>query len=500
MADYYQQQFEQKTEELQKTFQEYSARLEDKIEAKNSQISERAIEKTLKIVSLIGGSLVAFIFIFGIFGYGDIKESVTQTFTRKVENWLQIDENESPLKESILTFRDRTLLDSLYVRLLRSKLEKSQQLEVSNDELEVLIELANNKSLSLADYRLILNVYQTVYTPFGFGYPGDYKSNLFEKIMTESGFSQQAEKQRVFFETFKHDRNIIKYVNGILDNADHHLINSAFDALTRISPNRARKYIEKNFDYANDEEMKFSMVKFMVDDWIYIEKIENYFNSLLSNSDVGNFPARKYFSLLFSMLEVPNSQAFMFETTLKEPNQEKVKLSSTMLEQAINLGFSVRLSNSMFDEREMVIGLTRNRELSLEKSDFDKLYTSRWTIDRVFDENLSSIESLTKLISFYEVIDKETYILSVSAKMNPAAKIKLENGQNLKHTDLIGNLWFTVDKNEKLIVLYRDRTSKIITAHVKELSNFNGEDFSFVYNKSEVNSLLYKSNDLYWLL
>ncbi|KOY39694.1 hypothetical protein [Vibrio parahaemolyticus] len=500
MADYYQQQFEQKTEELKKTFQEHSARLEDKIEAKNSQISERAIEKTLKIVSLIGGSLVAFIFLFGIFGYGDIKESVTQTFTRKVENWLQIDDNESPLKESILTFRDRTLLDSLYVRLLRSKLGKSQQLEVSNDELEVLIELANNKALSLADYRLILEVYQKVYTPFGFRFPGDYKSNLFDKVMSESGFNRQVEKQKVFFETFKNDRNILKYVNGILDNADHHLINSAFDVLTEISPNRARQYIEKNFDHVNDEEMKFSMSKFMVDNWIYIEKIENYSNSLLSNSNADGFLTGNYFSLLLSMIEVPNSQVLMFETTLKEPNQEKVKLSSTMLEKAVNLGFSVKLSDDMFNERKMVIGFPRNGELSLDKSDFDKLYTSRWTIDKIFDDNLSNIESLTKLISFYEIKDKENYILSVSAKLNTNAKIKLENGKTLKHTDLIGNLWLTVDKNEKLIALYRDRTSEIITSHVKEISNFNGSDFSFVYNKPEINSLLYKNNDLYWLL
>lgn len=499
MADYYQQQFEQKTEELKKSFQEHSARLEDRIEAKNSQISERAIEKTLKIVSLIGGSLVAFIFLFGIFGYGDIKESVTQIFTRKVENWLQVDDNESPLKESILTLRDRTLLDSLYVRLQRSKLGELRTFEVSNDELEVLIGLANNKELSLSDYSLILEVYKKQETELSFGFNGDYRSNLFDKVMIESGFIQQAEKQKIFFETFRNDRNILKYVEGILGNTDHHLIYSAFDVLTKISPSRARQYVDKNFDHTNDKELKFSMVKFMVDDWINIDTVKKYSNSLLSNK-TEVFVYRKYFDLLLSMIDVPNSPTLMFKTNLEEPNKEKVKLSSSMLSKAVNLGFSIRLSNEVFNENEIVMEFPGHGQVSLGKGDFDKIYTSRWTIDKIFDDSLKDIELLTKLIGFYEVKDKGNYILSVSAKLNVDGEIEFENGEVLKPKDLIGDLWFTVGKNGKLIVLYRDRAGEIKTSYVKELSKFNGSDFDFLYNKAEVRSLLNSYNGFYFPL
>ncbi|KJY70607.1 hypothetical protein TW78_14095 [Vibrio coralliilyticus] len=498
MADYYQQQFEQKTEELKKIFEEHSARLEDKIEAKNSQISERAIEKTLKIVSLIGGSLVAFIFLFGVFGYGDVKESVTQMFTRKVDNWLQIDENESPLKESILTFRDRTLLDSLYVRLKIAKLEQSRTFELSNSELEVIIGLANNKELSLSDYRLILDAYQTSHSPFGFGFYGDYKSNLFDKIMTESGFNQQAEKQKKFFETFKRDRNILKYCNGILGNADHHLRHRAFDVLAKFSPANAREYIEENFDHIDDNELKFSMVIFMVNEWINTQKIENYSKSLLDSVNTDILGARNYFELLISMIEDSESASLIYESFSREPNQEKISLSATMLEEAINYGATVKLADFRTDYEVVVIEFPEHGYLSLESNDFEKLYTSRPTIDKVFDNNLRSVDSLAKAISFYEIRDDENYILSVSAKLNSNAMITLEDGNFLKSNDLIGNLWLTVDKENKLIATYRDRTSKIISSHVKELINFNGADVSFVYNKEEVRSLLYKKKDYYY--
>ena len=67
----------------------------------------------------------------------------------------------------------------------------------------------------------------------------------------------------------------------------------------------------------------------------------------------------------------------------------------------------------------------------------------------------------------------------------------------LKSDDIIGKLWLTVDSEMKLIATYKDRTSNIISNHVKKLIDINGQDFNFIYNETEIRNLVFRTDEFY---
>lgn len=239
-------QYQQLRENLARDFDKEVSRLEDKITAQNSKVSEAAIEKVMKMVYIMVGFLTAMTVIFGVFGYQNIKEGMTEMVRTKVNGWLSYEEPDSPINNTFLSIRDRYLIDSVYVRYQRSRTEHRYDFKITDKELADLVRIANDKDTSLKDYSDILNLYESNYALGSIKFRGNYQANLFSDIFSKDGFKQQYMKQREFLFTFSHDVSTFGIAKEILESGRDYLMFEAFDVAFNTNPEYAVEYAKKH--------------------------------------------------------------------------------------------------------------------------------------------------------------------------------------------------------------------------------------------------------------
>lgn len=76
-----------------------------------------------------------------------MKTAAENHFKDKIESWISVDDqNSSPLREGLLSIRDRLFIDSMYVKMLRAKAGDHRETDkFEKDELDEVLRLASRK-------------------------------------------------------------------------------------------------------------------------------------------------------------------------------------------------------------------------------------------------------------------------------------------------------------------------------------------------------------------
>lgn len=152
-------------EQLKREFDFHVDRLEDKITAKNANVSELAMSKVVRVFCLFGTALAGVFGVLAYFGFDDLKTTLVDYSGKKVDRWMSYEEVETPIMKSLADIKDQYLVDSLYIRLQRAKAEghSSRYYSLTNKEHADLIRIANSPDTSLSDYSIVLTLLHAPY-------------------------------------------------------------------------------------------------------------------------------------------------------------------------------------------------------------------------------------------------------------------------------------------------------------------------------------------------
>lgn len=491
-----QDQYQKTVEELNRTFQEHVDRLEDKITAQNSKISEVAIDKLLKLLNPILISLGSVIVIFSFLGYGDLKESVTSMAKTKINAWLSYDEKNSPINDTILPIRDRYLIDSVYIRYMRSKANsRYSDFKINDKELDDLIRIANNKETSLQDYSDILNLYGSHFIMGSIKFRGNFQANLFGKIMTEGGYKEQFMKQREFLSVFSHDISANSYAKEILESDSDYLKYEAFTIAANTNPKYAIEYANKNLSSNNFEHIDQAMALLLVQYDTESEIFKSYVNELFNVRYELDLWLHKYLEI-FSYLIRKKSKLFTYELHNNKSDEIRNKMAFSMFSKLVNEGYFIGINNQF--EPKLTLSKLGSSSAYLSRIEVEKIYENPNMLNKIIHMNSNDVSWLSKVVYSMEVYNNDEYLVTLMVDLGTSSQITLNNEKSITSDDVLGAIWLTIDRNNKnkLEVAFRDKSGKLQRYPVLEFKNFENSSYSYRFVEKDLYAFTAKENNL----
>ena len=476
--------------DLKRAYEHHADRLEDKITAKNSQIAEAAIDKTFKVLYPILALFGAAVVVLSYFGYDDVRSSVINHTTNKVDSWLSYEEYESPLKDSLLDLRDRYLLDSVFIRHQRSKADSNRILDfkLTDKELSNLVRIANNKDTSYKDYSDILNIYASNFYLGPIKFHRDYKGIRFSSIFTDNGFKDQRYKQKEFLKVFSHDYSIYPIAKKVLDENEDYLRYESFNAVANINPPAAIQFSNTHLNAKTFGSIDHEMARLLAKEDPASEKLKRHIKKLYEVRDNLDGWLYQYFDL-FSLLNVSDREDHFFTVRNKQSNKIKQKIAEEMLTQIIDDGYQVLIRNDGF-AKALVISKPGKQSTFINRSDADGIYKNKRLLNNLTSLKQDDTAWLTKLVSCLEVKADDEYLITLLVELNPDSSIVVSSGEILIRDDILGKVWMTTSEEGKLMASYRGKAGEIHQIKVGEVHNLAKSEFEYRYIEKDLHTFI----------
>ncbi len=463
---------EKALEQVRRDYQSAIENIENKIVAKNSFISEKAIEKSLKILYPLLGSLAGLIVIISYFGYGDIKTSVINYTNAKVDQWLAVEERDSPLKENLSTLRDRYFLDAIFIRCYKSKADdRYSDFKLTPKEISELVRIANLPDTSLKDYSDILTVYMSSYVFGAFSFPADYKGNMFMDIFTKEGFKEQSQKQREFLSIFSHDYAVFGLAKTLLDKENRYT-EEAFDIVANLQSETAVAYANVHLQPGKISSLDRKMASVLAEHDFQSQTLKKYIDFLFDHrQDTEEWLFHYLF--LFSKIAYLETDHVFFVNRNKKEDEIKQAFVAEMLVKLINEGYYLYVDNHF--DKNVVFGKPNEATKYLTKGELDKIYKNKTLLNLLANMHAENSGWMYKLVKTLELKNGEEYIATLMLTLADGNKIKLNNNDVLDKTNVKGDVWLTISNAEphSLLAIYRDMAGNIKKA---EVSAFEGKE------------------------
>ena len=463
------------------------------IEIAKSKISEKAINKTLKVIYIFGTVTIAFVSIAGVvalLGLDNFKSTMQQSIEGKLERALVFDSQNSFFK-SLQDIRTEALINSRMIEYERASSEpygnSVLSLVLSDAESERILQVLESQETELSTYydaAKLLAASRDMKGAFGpVDRTGRRIAETLKRILSEDGLS--AEKIHVIFQWLNNERSLLPYAEAIIEDAgysgDFKMI--AFDVVARFNKEKAIKFARAEVGslsntYEN-RKLAIYLAKFDPLGYRYIGYAKD-----ITNSDDEAWPVT-VFLIALELLEHNN---------INNSDKEKMKaLTLDFMEVAIAEGGALSVLESSFGSKEMVFEHRVGAKTNFRYAVLTENFLDNEKLLNALIASLSDKGNFTRGVKALEVVSDGEYVIAVRTEILGDTKFHLKNGEVLDRTLTHSPVWIKHDDllgEGAAVVSWRDKIGRLREETIDRIEMIEQSRLFLSYDGRIVRSLM----------
>jgi len=453
-----------------------------------AKVSERAIEKTLSILQhikqwiLAVGTFITLLLAVGaFFGYKNLTDSLTNTFTNKVDRWLRFEDGNSDESRALDAMRTQALLDAYTVRFARERLDgRGGPFSLTEAERQRLLAILQDPSSDVGQFSDALTILTRSRGLFAPSWTEDPTGKILTQLVNDSSLGQR--KQGLLLERLKGDRAFLPFSRNIIADADYDwsMKMLAFDNLKLFDDPKALTFAEAN-----------------------VGTVDRYYRSKLAlyiAQKTGSYAAVNEYAqfLRKTKPEFWQSDLLGLVGGLGEilPSTGELPLDdiSTLIGDSVLLGAGIRLTD-LFGGRRLALELDGGYATLAE--------AGRWlndplVIGAIVRHRPLSPDWLSTVVSFFQVEDQGYELATLQLSLRGKDRLLTQQGA-VGASDARGKVWLRVEAvpgGRRLIATWRDANSGRILASVIESPQLLPQSlFQLSFDPKLLKSLTYQSRN-----
>lgn len=459
--------------------------VQSQISNAEAKISEKAIERTLTILGhvkqwiLAVGTFITLALAAGaLFGYKNLAETLTTTFTNKVERWLHFEEGDSDESRALDAMRTQALLDAYMVRFARERMDgRDASLSLNKAERERLLAVLQNPSSDIGQFSDALTIITRSRGLFAPPWMEDPAGKALTQMVNDSSLSQH--KRTLLLERLKFDRTFLPFSRTIIVDPDYDwsMKMVAFDNLKLFEDPMALTFAQAN-----------------------VAKADHYYRSKLAlyiAKKTGSYAAVNEYAQFLRETKPEMWQSNLLELVgglggvLQDTGELPLPDISALIGDSVLLGAGIRLTD-----------LLGNRRLALElDGGYSALFEpGRWlkeprVIDAIIRHQPLSSDWLARVISFFQVEDHGYELATVQLTLRGEDRLLAQQGA-IGVNDVRGQIWLrveTVPGGHRLSATWRDaNTGQISTSVIESAQQLPTSLFQLSFDPQMLKNLTYQ--------
>lgn len=450
-----------------------------------AKISEKAIEKTLAILGHIKqwilaiGTFITLALTAGaFFGYKNFTETLTTTFTNKVERWLLFADGASDESRALDAMRTQALLDAYMVRFARERMDgRDASLSLTKAELQRLLAILQTPSSDVGQFSDALTIITRSRGLFAPPWMEDPAGKALAQMVNDSSLSQH--KRVLLLERLKFDRAFLPSSRTLIVDPDYDwsMRMLAFDNLKLFEDPMALAFAQANVAKA-DRRYRSKLA-------LYIAQKTGSYAGL---NEYAQFLRKTKPELWQSdLLGLVGGLGGVLPSNGELPLDD----ISALIGDSVLLGAGIRLTDLM-----------GNRRLAFE---LDGGYAAliepgRWlneprVIDAIVRHQSLSADWLAKMVSFFQIEDHGYDLATLQLILRGEDRLLTQQGA-IGMSDVRGQVWLrveTVPGGHRLSATWRDaNTGQISTSVIDSPQHLPMSFFQLSFDAQLLKNLTYQ--------
>ncbi|RMS64556.1 hypothetical protein ALP63_02030 [Pseudomonas syringae pv. aceris] len=457
-----------------------------KISNAEDRVTEKAIDKTLGIVSQVKNWIaVVAVFItvvsgLGVFiGYNNLSNTLTALFNSKVTQWMQFDDDKSGGRQALDELRTEAIVNAYMIRLARNYSSISESLfPLNGPEEKRLLKMLQAPETKYAEFSDALTIIVKNRGPFRLALSEDDVGRRIATLLNASEISP--DKKGLILQKLKGDAALLPYSRSILndENLNIYVRLAALENIKVFDKDMAISFVKRNVNKVKAE-LKGALV-------LYLAKESGEYSNALGY--VREIVDQKPEYWQSSVLEIVSG---LGETFSSKSNLDLEGLADLISEVA-KLGGQIEISDERFGPKRIAIQLDGASTMMAKPG---RLLKNQDLIKSVILKNGDDVASLLKSAQFFQISDQETLLTTLIVRLNDKACIETESKALLTETNVSGDVWLRVQSvpgGKQLIATWRDPETGIVHADpVNSVSHLGNMRFSLSFDEKLMESLSY---------
>lgn len=443
-----------------------------KIENAKDEITGKAIDKTLELLSHVRNWILAIVLIFSVgafLGWQGLDSYMKSYLKEKVELWLRFEDEESGAKKALEEIRTQVILDAYTIRLARSYASPygTTSVSLTDSEVKRLLEIVLKPETPYGDFSDALRLITKSRGIFRLFIPED---EVGEKIISMLGSdSYDAHKKSLILESMEHDGVMLPTALAILDeskNSENVRI-AAFNNVAQFQRERALLFAKDNINEFSGLWGRTELAKFIA---------TNEPNAMIV----------KEFLKELSMTKPEYWESYYLDVVNSLLISDSVASSDHFAKILINLilnGLSLDLTDSSFGPQYISFQLN-NSGMAVEEP--RKLLLNKELTNNVVKIPDFDIDWLRTVVDFYQVVESSGYVSTLVTEPSPPTVFTLKDGSHVRGINIEGSVWFRSVKTplgSDLIITWRDTVGVVHEAQLLDISNSDESNYFISTNE-----------------
>ncbi|WP_447591309.1 hypothetical protein [Aquipseudomonas campi] len=473
-------------ESLKNSSKELLYEVREKIEAAESKITEKAIDKTLGIIREIKTWIsIASIFLLAIMGLGahlgykNLSDSLSTAFEKKVTKWMQFEDEEGEGRKTLDKLRTEAILNAYMIRISRSySTGNSSSFSLTKGEESRLFEILQEPSTKFFEFSDALTIILKNRGPFHFDIPDDPMGGKLISLISSDNLSKH--KQALVFEKLQNDQLLLPYARSIVNDKRYSVYTriSAFENIKTFAPEEALNFTKENFE-ESETELKKELAIFWAKETGEYNLIQQYLADLIKNK-----PEHWESGVASTLASLGD--------TLPSITSPKTEQLASFFTRGIELGTNIELTDGRFGPRHLAL------QLSGATSAISKpttLFEDEKLISATINTKSLDLEWLTTAVDFFQIDDQGRLLTTVIMTPNITTEIVTKQKMLITGTVADGNIWLRTENfpgGKELTATWRDRSSGLVhTAQIESVKESVRSSYKLSFDKKLLETITY---------
>lgn len=443
-----------------------------------NEIAEKAIDKTLQILSHFKNWVLAFAAvatIAGALGLGSLFINLKTYFKAEVQKWLMFDDNESGGHKALEKLRTEALLNAYTVKLERSELTKypREPFSLSHSQISRLISLLDNPSTDYNDFVDALRLITKAKGIWGLGIPDDEDSKKIVSLLKNRKIS--SEKQGMILQFMKNSRALYPVSETIINNNqyDESIRILAFENLKLFNTPKALLFAQENLNKLKSNAFKFELAEFLIKNSILNNATMDFIRNLRIQKPELWFP--DYFNLIYSIY---------LNHKLRD-----IPFTSNSLNNIIEHNANLSIISNLYDKKYISISFEGNSSTLKNPT---QLLSNEDYISKLIKQKPITLDRLIHFVHFFEIKDSGNYITTFIVSLNKKSTITTKDARKISSKNTTGYVWLRIKNflnHKELEITWRDRTGIIHSSEVAAIQHLESSKYKISYDPEIIKAL-----------
>lgn len=442
-----------------------------KISNAEDKITEKAIDKTLGIISqvknwlAIAALVISAIFGLGvILGYNNLSNTLVALFNDKVNQWMRFEDDRSGGKQALDELRTEAIINAYMIRLARNYTSASASLfPLNGPEEKRLLSVLLAPESKYSDFSDALTIIIKNRGPFRPALSEDDVGRKIASLLTVSDIS--LEKKWLVLEKLKGDAALLPYSKSILNDESQSIYArmAAWENINIFDKEMAINFAEKNVDIIKPD-VKSNLILYLAKESARYDAALQYVRDQIS---------QKPDFWQSGVLRVISGLGETLPATL-DPGAEKL---ADLFAEVVSLGGKIEISDGRFGPKRIALQID-GASMMLEKP--GRLLKSSSLVKAVISKS-DSLDWVLKSTNFFQVSDQGVLLATLNVTLGDKSSIETQNNSRLSNENVLDFIWLRVQNypgGSQLIATWRDRNTGVV--QIDPVTKFNElEDMSF---------------------